>query len=238
MFRLGRGLVVACDVDDLGLLGRLVNATKDLEPIQGYKIGAGLALRYGIGRAASIIRERSDLPIIYDHQKFGTDIPEVCGLLLGALRDSGIDSVIIFPQAGVETLRASVEACKKEGLIPMVGGEMTHRGYLASEGGYIEDRGPERIYLDAAAMGVEYFVLPGNRPASMGRYRDLLSRAVAQPKFLFPGIGAGQGGDVAMAFSILRGHPAYAIVGRGIYSQPDAGRAALEIWDRIKSEVG
>ncbi|MEM2340730.1 MAG: orotidine 5'-phosphate decarboxylase / HUMPS family protein [Candidatus Bathyarchaeia archaeon] len=236
MFRLNKGLVVACDVDDLGLLERLVDATRDLEPIQGYKIGAGLALRYGIGRAAGIIRKRSDLPIIYDHQKFGTDIPEVCGRLLGALRDSGIDSVIIFPQAGIETLKASVKACAEEGLIPMVGGEMTHKGYLSSEGGYIEDRGPERIYLDAAAMGVEYFILPGNRPASMERYRDLLSGAVARPKFLFPGVGVGQGGDVARAFSILRGHPAYAIVGRGIYSRPDAGRAALEIWDWIRSE--
>lgn len=237
MFRSSKGLVVACDVDDLGLLGRLIDATRDLEPIQGYKIGAGLALRYGIGKVAGVIRERSDLPIIYDHQKFGTDIPEVCGGLLGALRGSGVDSVIIFPQAGVETLRASVRACAEEGLIPMVGGEMTHRGYLASEGGYMDDRGPERIYLDAAALGVEYFVLPGNRPASMKRYRDLLSGAVARPKFLFPGVGAGQGGDVARAFSILMGHPAYAIVGRGIYSQRDARRAALEIWESVKSGV-
>lgn len=238
MFRSSGGLVVACDIDDLGLLGRLVDATKDLEPVQGYKVGASLALRYGIGRVAGVIRERSDLPIIYDHQKFGTDIPEVCGGLLGALRGSGIDSVIIFPQAGIETLRASVRACREGGLVPIVGGEMTHKGYLASEGGYMEDRGPERIYLDAAAMGVEYFVLPGNRPASMERYRDLLSGAVARPKFLFPGVGVGQGGDAARAFSILRGHPAYAIIGRGIYCQPDARRAALEIWDRIKSEVG
>jgi len=234
MFRLRSGIIVACDVDDLGLLARLVEATGDLEPVQGYKIGAGLALRYGIGRAAGAIRERSDLPIIYDHQKFGTDIPEVCVRLLEALRGSGVDAVIIFPQAGIEALRASVRGCRELGLVPMVGGEMTHRGYLSGEGGYIEDRGPERIYLDAAALGVEYFVLPGNRPAAMERYRDIIARASAKPGFLFPGVGAGQGGDIARAFSILRGYPSYAIVGRGIYSRPDARGAVLEIWDRAR----
>jgi len=238
MFRSKKGLIVACDVGDLGLLEGLVEATRDLEPIQGYKIGASLALRYGIGRAVETIRKRSDLPIIYDHQKFGTDIPEVCSGLLGALRDSGIDSLIMFPQAGVETLRASVRACVEEGIVPMVGGEMTHRGYLVSEGGYIENKGPERIYRDAAAMGVEYFVLPGNRPAPMERYRDLLGKAAASPKFLFPGVGGGQGGDMAKAFSILKGYPAYAIVGRGIYSRSDMRGAVLEMWDRAESGVG
>ncbi len=177
----------------------------------------------------------TSLPIIYDHQKFGTDIPEICGGdMLEVLKDAGVNIVIIFPQAGPETLKATiigsddpklkdtVKGCFNMGLTPIVGGEMTHSKYIASDGGYLTDDAPERMYLDAAKLGVEYFVVPGTKTDKMIKYRSLLSKALNEPKFLFPGIGREyQGGDIIEAFDAVKPFPSYAIVGRSIYAADD-----------------
>ena len=44
--------------------------------------------------------------------------------------------------------------CFKFGLTPIVGDEMTHSKHLRSEGGYIADEAPKRMYRDAAKLGV------------------------------------------------------------------------------------
>ena len=42
-----------------------------------YKVGLSLALDCGLPKVVEIAREYTDKPIIYDHLKAGTDIPEV-----------------------------------------------------------------------------------------------------------------------------------------------------------------
>ena len=238
MFPSRYGVIPACDVDSVPALSRIVKATGDLSFIQGYKIGMDLVVRCGVGEVVDAIRRFTDLPVIYDHQKFGTDIPEICGgRILEILRDVGISAVIIFPQAGIETLEAAVRACERLGLVPIVGGEMTHKGYLVQEGGYITDDAPQRMYLDAAELGVEYFVLPGTRVESIKRYRSQLEKVVESPKFLFPGIGKGQGGDIVAAFRAVGPLGGYAIVGRGIYAEEDSRQAAIRLWDNVRAEV-
>ena len=71
-----RSIVPACDVASLETLRTLVTATSGLEGIGGYKLGFTLALRYGLPACVKEIRALSQLPIIYDHQKAGTDIPD------------------------------------------------------------------------------------------------------------------------------------------------------------------
>lgn len=233
------GIVPACDVDSLPALQKLVTSTCDLSFIQGYKIGMELVIRHGIEKVTCTLRNHTSLPIIYDHQKFGTDIPDICsGRILDHLKIAGVDAIIIFPQAGVETLNATVTACKALDLVPIVGGEMTHRGYLAEEGGYITSDGPERMYRDAATFGVLHFVVPGTRLESMKRYRSQLHNVVDEPKFLFPGIGKGQGGDIVAAFTAVEPLSAYAIVGRGIYAEEDSRGAAEALWNAVKQRMG
>ena len=233
------GLIPACDVDDLRSLGRLVRATSGPPFIVGYKVGMVLSLRYGIRRVVEVIRRFSRLPVIYDHQKLGGDIPEVSsGRALEILKDAGVNAVIVFPHGGVDTLRAVIGRCTTLGLEPIVGGEMTHKGYTVSEGGYIEDSAPSRMYLDAAATGtVGYFVVPGTKAHQIQAYVRALKEVVDRPAFLFPGIGRGQRGDIVDAFQAVRPFPGYAIVGRGIYAEHDMRAAAERLWSGVPSHL-
>lgn len=247
IFKSKYGIIPACDVKSLDHLEKLVESTCSEEGIVGYKIGAILGLKYGLPSIVEKIKLYTDLPIIYDHQKFGTDIPDICGGdMLEVFKDAGINIIIIFPQAGPETLKTTligsddpklkdtVKGCHNFGLIPMVGGEMTHNRYIASEGGYLMDDAPERMYIDAAKLGVEYFVVPGTKVEKMKKYRSLLAKAVKNPKFLFPGIGREhQGGDITEAFNAVKPFSSYAIVGRSIYSAKDMKEAAGRLCDII-----
>ena len=238
LFRDRQGIIPACDVATMEALGDLVSATCELAFIQGYKIGMQLVVHYGASQVAQTIRGATDLPIIYDHQKFGTDIPEICGgPILHTLKDAGVDALIIFPQAGVETLKATVEACDQLGLVAIGGGEMTHKAYLARDGGYIADDAPQRMYADAARFGVQYFVVPGTRVESITRYRAQLGKLLEAPRFLFPGVGKGQGGDIVAAFAAVSPLSAYAIVGRGIYAEEDSRQAAINLWNNVQSQI-
>ncbi len=62
----------------------------------------------GHGLPAVIIaaRKHTDKPIIYDHQKAGTDIPDTGRNFARVVKKAGVDTVIFFPQAGPETARA------------------------------------------------------------------------------------------------------------------------------------
>lgn len=230
----GRGLVVAADVSTIVELRRLAEQTAQLGFIGGYKIGAELAGSSGFHAVCQAVRAVSGHPLIYDHQKWGTDIPEIAGGgALAKLRSAGFDALIVFPLAGIETLKRTIAGCIDNELIPIVGGEMTHRGFLSSEGGYIEDSAPERIYRDAASLGVRAFVVPGTKPERINAYKRLIGAQVDRPTFFFPGIGRGQGGDIADAFRAAAPYPCYAIVGRGIYAEPDPADAARRLWSAI-----
>ncbi len=239
LFSRDHGLIPACDMLDLEELSEVVEATCHLSFIAGYKIGMSLSLANGLGRVVETIRRHTSLPVIYDHQKFGTDVPDICsGSVIRLFASVGIGAVIIFPEAGIRTLEASVNALRDAGLVPFVGGEMTHPGYLQSEGGYIEDGAPSRMYRDAAGLSVEYFIVPGTRFESMERYRAELSALVERPRFLFPGIGRGQGGDIVAAFEAVNPYPSYAIVGRGITAEENKEEAARRLWTSAAKTLG
>ena len=136
----------------------------------------------GAKKVIQEIRRLSDLPIIYDHQKYGTDIPDLSGGdILESFKDAGVDGLIIFPFAGIETLKATVEGCRRANLLPIVGGEMTHPGFLVSEGGYIADNAPTNIYRDAARFGVDAFVVPGTKIDKIKEYIKLIGELVPNP---------------------------------------------------------
>ncbi|MCK4404049.1 MAG: orotidine 5'-phosphate decarboxylase [candidate division Zixibacteria bacterium] len=234
LFHRKNGIIVACDLDTIEDLSSLVEMTCELDFIQGYKIGISLTIPFGVKKVTKAIRNSTSLPILYDHQKFGTDIPEICGgRILDNLKQNGISGIIIFPQSGPKTLTAIVEGCRRTELTPIVGGEMTHQGYLEKEGGYITDNGTDRMYKDATQLGVEYYVIPGTRLESMKRYCADIEKVLKEPKFLFPGIGKGQGGDIIAAFNAVKPHSSYAIVGRGIYAERDRRRAAQILWENV-----
>jgi len=220
-----RSIIPACDVPTRVQLDRLVQATYDISGIGGYKVGLDLALGYGLPEVVKTIRKYTDKPIIYDHQKAATDIPAMGEKFAKRCKDSGVDTIILFPQAGPATQKAWTEACQKEELGVIVGGEMTHPQYLQSDGGYIADSEVQEIYMNAAMQGIKNFVVPGNKPEKIANYRQRIKLLFEHtpefaenpdPIFFAPGFVA-QGGKIADGGKAA-GKYFHAIVGRGIYN--------------------
>lgn len=224
MFGRRYGIILACDVSSLQDLSTLIQCGEKSETVVGYKIGFTLGLRFGLHRVVETIRRDSSRPIIYDHQKAGTDIPQMGTPLAKCCKEAGISGIIIFPLAGPETMISFIEAIRKGGAIPIIGGVMTHPAFLRGEGGYIDDSAPSEIYRKAAENGVEHFVLPGNRPKLIRKYVDEISQVIECASVLMPGIGT-QGGQIGEAFDAARENRCYAIVGSAIYKAPDMEKA-------------
>ncbi|WP_456442720.1 orotidine 5'-phosphate decarboxylase / HUMPS family protein, partial [Caldithrix abyssi] len=159
-----RKLIPALDTDDLKLIEHLVREIDRHELIYGYKLGFIAGLTHGLPEVVETIRRFSAKPIIYDHQKAATDIPDMGKRFAQVMKHSGVDEVILFPQAGPATLEAWVKALKEEELKVIVGGIMTHARYRVSEGGYLDDRAVLDIYSRSASLGVRRFVVPLTKP--------------------------------------------------------------------------
>lgn len=218
-----KSIIPSLDVSTIERMQEVVARTCRIDGIGAYKIGLELALRYGIPNIIAKIREITDLPVIYDHQKAATDIPDLGYKFMSAC--NGVDAVIIFPVMGPETLKAWVLAAKEAGMHLIVGGEMTHPGYLSSTGGYIRDTAPDEIYELAASLGIKDFVIPGNKPERIQHYRELLYDY--KPIFYSPGLVT-QGGEITES-GRAAGQFWHAIVGRAIYDAVDMERSARKL---------
>lgn len=229
-----RSIIPACDVD-AEKYEAMVRETAGLPGIGGYKIGFVLALSIGLPRAVEVARKYTDKPLIYDHQKAATDIPETGAAFAKVCRSAGIDAVILFPQAGPETERAWVDYARNEELGVIVGGLMTHKKFVRSEGGYIADEAIIEMYELAANLGVCDYVVPGNNPVAIRKIRAMLEREHAHPVLYSPGF-ISQGGKISSSAEAA-GERYHAIVGRGIYEAKDMKSAALALCRELKTEV-
>jgi orotidine-5'-phosphate decarboxylase len=209
-------LIPALDDPDLTRLDKLVQAVGSHPLLSGYKVGFTLGLTHGLPRVVETIRRHSDKPIIYDHQKAATDIPATGKLFARTLKSAGVDTAILFPQAGPETLRHWVAALFEENMKVLVGGIMTHPAYLQSEGGYLSDEGTVDIYRLSHQLGVRGFVVPLTKPREAQRVVEQ-AQLGSDCEFYSPGFGA-QGGDVT-AFPFVRTH--HLIVGRALLQASD-----------------
>ncbi len=223
-----RSIIPGCDVRTLKELRNLVGLTHDIDKVGAYKVGAILAICCGLPDAVRVIREYTDIPIIYDHQKGMTDIPDLGRIFTRSLKDAGIDALIGFPMSGPSTQRTWTEDCRDAGLEVLIGGEMTHEHYRRSEGGYLSDDALDEIYLNGARQGVTNFVVPGNKPDAVVHYRELLTPRVKDGLTLYsPGFVA-QGGVISDAAKAA-GDSWHAIVARGIYAAKDIRAATKEL---------
>lgn len=216
---LPKSIIPAADVD-LGDLRILCAAVKGIAGIKAIKLGLDLGLT-GLRQVVDVVKEANpDLIIIFDLQKAGNDIPPMGSKFAKRLKSSGVDSAILFPFAGPETQEAWTKACMDEGLIVLTGGIMTHPKFLASEGGYIPDYVPGRIYRLAIKLGVRSFVVPGNKLPWVEKLRALFDREIGTGKFdlYAPGFVT-QGGDVSECGQAA-GPQFHAICGSGIYGEP------------------
>jgi orotidine-5'-phosphate decarboxylase len=220
-----RRVIPALDVLEIDTALTLVRTVAHVPLIYGFKIGFPLSLRYGLPRVVEEIRRYSEKPIIYDHQKAATDIPDTGKLFAEALQMSGVSEAILFPQAGPATLRAWFEALAEHGLKVIVGGIMTHEGYLISEGGYLDDARMLAVYRRAANMGVRAFVVPLTRLQTVNAIAKTLEEFTSC-EFYSPGFGAQGGSSKGLEFLSRL----YIIIGRSLLraENPSGFLAELE----------
>ncbi|MEM1515674.1 MAG: hypothetical protein QXH24_06500 [Candidatus Bathyarchaeia archaeon] len=231
----GKSVIVACDVRSLEELRRLVEQTCDIYGVGGYKIGSILAIRYGLATIVETIRGFTDLPIIYDHQKGMTDIPDLAEDFVSMLKELHVNALIGFPFSGPLTEERWIRVCEKIGLGIIIGGEMTHPKFKRSEGGYISDKALDKIYLLAAKLGVNNFVVPGTKKDRILYYRKLLEN-VNDLTLYIPGLIA-QGG-VLSEVARVAGPRWHAVIGRTIYASLNIRATTMEIVNAIISEGG
>jgi len=235
IIELDRSVIPACDVEDLEQFEDIVKSTADIEKIGGYKIGFELGyggLGWGLADVVRTAKKYTNKPIIFDHQKAGTDIPDTGKNFARKMKKAGVDAVILFPQAGPETERAWIYHALDNDLNVIVGGRMTHPAYAVSEGGFITDEGALDMYRIAARAGVTNFVVPGNKPEVITQIREVIEAEGVSPIFYSPGFVA-QGGKLSDAVKAA-GNSFHGIVGRGIYAAKDKKRqAAIELTSQL-----
>ena len=227
-FRLPQGIVPALDVDSVDQLKRVVDQTSGVEGVVAYKLGATGALRLGLAGAVEVVRAHSDLPVIYDHQKAGPDIPDMAGKFAALCREADVGAVILFPLAGPDAVRQFAGEAQRRGIVPIVGGDLPVPEYHAGQGGFVVDDALDRILELSLEAGVEHFVVPATATEEIRTRAEWLRSRVRTPKLFMPGIGA-LGGSIETAFAAAPGCSRYAIVGRGIYGAPDPRDAASRL---------
>lgn len=227
------GILVACDVGDIDELRELVTATHRIDGVVGYKLGFRLGLTLGLGHARAVIRAISSLPVVYDHQKAGTDIPEMGIGFAVTCRRAGVESAIVFPFGGPTTERAWIQALRGSAVEPVIGALMTHPEFLECEGGFLSDSAPKRAMSIARDEGVRAFVVPGTK---LERATSLVQPVGVETRFLVPGIGR-QGGTIEDIAAFLPLRQCFPIIGAAIYAAPDPGRAAREFAARYMAAL-
>ena len=228
----GRCVIPACDIGDIERFEQIVIETADVPGIGGYKIGFELGLLHALPHVVEVVRTHApNKKIVYDHQKAGTDIPDTGLNFARTMKRSGVDAAIVFPQAGPVTQVRWIGELLQQGVGVFVGGEMTHEGYKASDGGYIADEALERMYRLGANMGVVNFIVPGNKTDRIQVYRELIRELGVDPAFGAPGFVA-QGGKISDAARVA-GDNWYAIVGRDIMNAKDVRAKAQELTSQL-----
>lgn len=228
-----RSVIVAADVKP-DQLSPLVQATSKVEGIGGYKVGIALGLGIGLPETVRRVKEYTDLPVIYDHQKAGNDIPAMGTEFAEVCKSAGVDAVILFPFSSRRTEIDWIRAAQAQGLQVLVGGHMTQPEFLESEGGFIAEGAPDRIYTFAADNGVRDFVVPGNKVEYVQHYRELLESILGPDNFTLyaPGFIT-QKGEIS-EFAQVAGKRWHAIVGSAIYKATNIHEAATLMTAQIR----
>ena len=226
--RATHGILIALDMDALDPMRKVVEETSGIAGIIGYKVGLTATLRLGLGGAVRHLRAATDLPLIYDHQKAGPDVPDMAPKFAATCREAGVDGLILFPVAGPRAVTAFAGSAYRNRLLPIVGGDLPFPDYNASGGGYVIDDALDRIFSKAIEIGVDHFVVPGNTPDKVRHHARWLVEKIERPCLFVPGIGA-LGGSIADAFAAAPGCNVYAVVGRAIYDAADPAEAAKRL---------
>lgn len=229
------GIVPALDIDSPEHLELVVRETTKREGVAGYKLGLTSVLTFGLAESVRRLRDLTDLPILYDHQKAGPDMPDMAVKYTAMCEEAGVDGLILFPVAGPTAVDKFVGEAVRAGIIPVVGGEIPVPDYCASGGGYMLDDALDKILVRAVHNKADHFVLPAHDKAKITRWSNWIADNVKNATALVTGFGA-LGGTVEAAFSASSACPRrFAIVGRLITNSKAPGDAAARMFEQMQS---
>ncbi len=229
-FRSKHGIIVALDAQSVDACKRTCDLTTDVEGVVGYKLGMTMALRLGLAEAVRQLRTHTDLPLLYDHQKAGSDVFDMAAKFVALCAEAKVDGLILFPIAGPRAVEGFVGETIKHGMLPLVGGDLPFPDYNVSGGGYVADDALERIIDRAVEFGANHFVVPGNTPDKLRHHSLRLKSKLRAPVFVVPGIGP-LGGKIGELVAAANGCSVYGVVGRAVYAAPDQAAAARALVD-------
>lgn len=217
-----RSIIPACDVG-LEQFKDIVRDTHESPAIGAYKLGFTV-LPNGLLAYVETARRYTEKPLIYDHQKAATDVPDTGSNFAASMRDCGIDAAILFPRDDdFATQYRWTRELQDNGIGVIVGGELTSR---------LPTPATDRIYQYAVGQDVTNFVVPGNKPGRVEHYRQMMERSFKiEPTFFAPGFVA-QGGKISDAGQAA-GERWHAIVGRAITRAEDYQRAVEELASQL-----
>lgn len=233
MFSGAMGIVPALDIESHERFELVVKATSGIEGVVGYKLGLTSVLRFGLKDSMRRLRELTDLPVLYDHQKAGPDMPDMARKFTAMCAEAEVDGLILFPVAGPTAVDGFVGEALKAGITPVVGGEIPVSDYGVSGGGYLLDDALDRILARAAEGGADHFVLPANDDAKIARWSSWIGANVVNPVVFLTGFGS-LGGTIESAFNASEGcSRRFAIVGRLITEAADPADAAARLFEQM-----
>lgn len=224
------GIMPSLDMESLDEARRVIERTTRVHGVVAYKFGLTTVLRHGLARTVAAMRQVTDLPLIYDHQKAGADVPDMAGKFAATCREAGVDGLILFPVAGPRAVSEFVGNAYKNRILPIVGGDLPLPDYNVKGGGYIADDALFRIIERCVGMNADHFVVPATQPAKVRSIASWLTRKLEAPHLFLPGIGP-LGGSISDAFAEAPGCRVYAVVGRAVYAADDPGEAARKLAD-------
>jgi len=159
-------IIPALDVSKEDALA-LIEKLKPVENLlAGYKVGSLLVYAHGIN-VLKEIKNKTDVPIIYDGQKLGTDIPDIVRDQVKLLATADVDQLIVCPMgSGRETLKVFAETCiiQKKKIEPICVVKMTHPG--ADD--FLLRRSHVGIFYAAKYFGIRKFIFPATHPEVFG----------------------------------------------------------------------
>ncbi len=218
------GIIPALDVGKKDALELVRKLDEVPNLLAGLKIGSLLAYENSI----SVIQEIKDLTnvrIIFDAQKSGTDIPDITAKQVELFASAGADQIIACPMgAGPETLESFTKACIASGVTPVCVVEMTHPQADA----YLRVDTARQVLKDALKFGIRNFVYPATKPETLRSHIGILN---VQENVTLKATGFKvQGGSLPelQALGVTE-----FIVGGAIYNAEDPAQAVRDLYAEV-----
>ena len=238
IFKAKNGILIEFNSSNTKLINNIISFTKDFPFIVGYKINTESIILCGLESIVQLIKEKTSLPLIYDHKGYGTDNLEISGEgMIEKIKKVGVDAIVILPLAGSETLKRIIKICDKFGLLAIIRGDLPDKGYFSDEGGYIGSDSQQKIYIDAASLGASYFLMSCNRLERIKIYCHQLGSIVGKLNIFLTAINSIECTNLPDACSQIKQNNVYAVFDKEFDNPTEYVNFLKTFWESFQNKL-